>query len=271
VDLLSNVAMLLRSDFAQEAATGFPRLARIPCTSVIKFLDYFEAQAPADRQPLLDVLARFSAMKFFPPQLISRQYQELRTSNPAYVRFWAAMQSERFAHGYRYEGVKMTRMMVRDVETVAAITKVRAGLDWQPRDDPPAALVPDPDLTHLNPAKAPLLRKLVKQAFTRLFAAEAKKLPGGETGYTGTIDGTKLTVWVDFGSMSAQLRYGVSIPDEQRRIFVSRLSYDDLWITNLGWDYLTEENAAPSIELLCEQISYLAGLTHRIAELALNG
>jgi len=267
VDLLSTIATLLRSEFAKEAATGFPTLDRIPCTSVIKFLDYFEAQAPAARQPLLDALARFGAMKFLPPSLVSREFEELRTSNSAYVRFWAAMQSERFAHGYRYEGVKMTRMMVRDVETVAAIAKVRASLDWQPRDDPPPHLVSDPDLTHLNPAKAPLLRKLVKQAFTRLFAAETKKLPGGETGYTGAIDGTKLTVWVDFGSMGAQLRYGVSIPDEQRRIVVSRLSYEGLWITNLGWDYLTEENAARSIDLLCEQIVYLAGLTSRIAGL----
>lgn len=267
MDLLSTIATLLRSEFAKEAAAGFPKLARIPCTSVIKFLDYFEAQAPAGHEPLLDVLARLGAMKFFPPQLISPEYQELRTHDPAYVRFWAAMQSERFAHGYRYEGVKMTRMMVRDVETMAAIAKVRDSLDWQPRDDPPPHLVSDPDLTHLNPAKSPLLRKLVKQAFTRLFAAETKKLPGGETGYTGAINDTKLTVWVDFGSMSAQLRYGVSIPDEQRRIFVSRLSYEDLWITNLGWDYLTEENAAPSIDLLCEQIVYLAGLTSRIAGL----
>lgn len=264
MDLLSNIAALLRSEFSQEASAGFPRLARIPCTSIVKFLDYFEAQAPSDRGALLDVAARLGAMKFLPPPLISREYQELRTNDPAYVRFWAAMQSERFAHGYRYQGVKMTRMMARDPDTVAAVAKIRAALDWQPRDDPPAALVPDPDLRHLNPAKAPPLRKLVKQAFTRLFAAEAKKLPGGETGFTGAIDGTNLTVWVDFGSMSAQLRYGVSIPDEQHRIFVSRLSCEDLWITNLGWDYLTEENAAASIDLLGEQIVYLAGLTNRI-------
>jgi hypothetical protein len=264
VDLFSNIATLVRSDFAAQAAAGFPRLARTPCTSIVKFLDYFEAQSPADRDALLEVLARLGAMKFLPPPLISREYQELRTSHPAYVRFWAAMQSERFARGYRYEGVKMTRMMARDPETVAAVAKIRATLDWQPRDDPPAALVPDPNLAHLNPAKAPLLRKLVKQALVRLFAAETKKLPGGETGFTGTIEGTKLTVWVDFGSMSAQLRYGVSIPDEQRRIFVPRLSYEDLWITNLGWDYLTEENATASIELLGKQIIYLAGLANRI-------
>jgi hypothetical protein len=264
VDLLSNIATLLRSDFTLEASAGFPRLMRIPCTSIVKFLDYFEAQAATDREGLLDVLARLGAMKFLPLPLISRDYQELRTSDPAYSPFWAAIQSERFAHGYRYEGVKMTRMMARDAETVAAVAAIRAKLDWQPRDDPPANLVPDPDLSHLNPAKAPLLRKLVKQVFTQMFAAEAKKLPGGETGFTGTIEGTKLIVWVDFGSMSAQLRYGVSIPDEQHRIFISRLSYEDLWIPNLGWDYLTEENAATSIELLGEQIGYLAGLANRI-------
>ena len=66
-------------------------------------------------------------------------------------------------------------------------------------------------------------------------------------------------------------REGFPRSAKQRRIFVSRLSYEDLWITNLGWDYLTEENAAPSIDLLSEQIVYLAGLTHQIAELALNG
>ena len=251
------------ADFTLEASAGFPRLMRIPSTSIIKFLDYFEAQAATDRDALLDVLARLGAMKFLPPPLISRDYQELRTSHPAYSRFWAAIQSERFAHGYRYEGVKMTRMMVRDPGTVAAIAKIRATLDWQPRDDPPAALVPDPDLSHLNHAKAPLLRKLVKQVFTQMFAAETKKLPGGETGFTGMIEGTKLTVWVDFGSMSAQVRYGVSIPDESR-ILISRVSYEDLWIPNLGWDYLTDENAPASIELLGEQIVYLAGLTKRI-------
>ncbi|HXA05597.1 MAG TPA: hypothetical protein VNY30_12195, partial [Bryobacteraceae bacterium] len=80
MDLLSTITGLLRSEFAKEAAAGFPRLARIPCTSVIKFLDYFEAQAPAARQPLLDALARVGAMKFLPPSLVSREFEELRTS-----------------------------------------------------------------------------------------------------------------------------------------------------------------------------------------------
>jgi hypothetical protein len=144
VDLLSNVASLLRSDFAREASAGFPRLTRIPCTSIIKLLDYFEAQTPSEREALLDVVARLGAMKFLPPPLISREHQELRTGDPVYARFWAAVRSERFAHGYRYEGVKMTRMMTRDPETVAAVAKIRATLDWHPATIRPRPWSPTP-------------------------------------------------------------------------------------------------------------------------------
>jgi len=37
----------------------------------------------------------------------------------------------------------------------------------------------------------------------------------------------------------------------------------DFWGT-YGWDYLTEENAPRSIDLLCERIVYLARLRERI-------
>ena len=37
----------------------------------------------------------------------------------------------------------------------------------------------------------------------------------------------------------------------------------DFWGTT-GWNYLTEENAPRSIELLCERIVYLAKLRERI-------
>lgn len=265
MDTHSNTAALLRSDFAAEASSGFTHLAKIPCTSIIKLLDYFKSIAPAERDSLLDVLARLGAMKLLPAMQIDKEYQQLRTSSPEYVRFWSAMQSERYSAGLRYEGVKMTKMMLADTESRAEMSKYRATLAWLPRDDPPESLVPGRGLAHVQSAKAPLLRKLAGAAFKKLFATETEKLPGGETGYLGSIGGTTVTVWVDFGSMAAQLRYGVSISDAQGRTSVSRLSYEDLWVTNLGLDYLTEENAPRSIDLLCAQILYLVKLAGRIA------
>lgn len=264
MDSISCITAILEESFTQESAADFPVLRRIPCTAVIKFLDYYASLALAERESLREVLARIGAMRFFPPPQFNEEFQQLRITNPAYAEFLKAMQSQTFGYGLRYSGVKMTKLMVNDAETTAFMTNERCKLGWQPRDDPPQTLVSDPDLRNLHPAKAPLLRKLTGSALEQLFSAEKKKLPGGETGYSGILGGRHLTVWVDFGSSLAQLRYGLSTPDAARRIFVSRLSFEDLWVTSLGWDYLTEENAAGCIELLCEQIKYLVQLVERI-------
>jgi hypothetical protein len=131
-------------------------------------------------------------------------------------------------------------------------------------DDPRRDLLPDPDLSHLQPAKAALLRKLVGEAFDALFSTEKRKLASGETGYSGSVGNTKPTVSVDFGSRAAQLRYGMSIANSEGRIGISRLSYEDLWIVNVGWDYLTEENVPRSVDLLCKQVVYLVQLVDRV-------
>jgi hypothetical protein len=265
MDSHSNIAAHLRSDFAAEARTGFALLTKLPCTSIIRFLDYFDSLNLAARDSLLDVLARLGAMKFFPVAQIGKECERLRTSDPAYVQFWAAMQSERYSAGLRYQGMKMTKMILADAESRAEMAKYRATLNWQPRDDSPKSLVRDSNLAHVTSAKAPLLRKLVGAALKGLFATETKKLPGGETGYSGSMNNSSVTVWVDFGSMAAQLRYGVSVSNSPGKFSISRLSYEDLWVTNLGWDYLTEENAPSSIDILCERITYLVNLAERVA------
>ena len=183
MDLLSGITTLLRSEFVDEAGAGFPTLRQIPCTALVKFLDYYDSLALEERNSLLDVLALAGAMRFFPPPRINQEYQSLRTSNAAFAKFQATIQSQLFGFGLRYSGVKMTKLMLSDAETVAEMEKSRAKLDWKPRDDPPPGLVSDPDFRHLQPAKAPLLRKLVGAAFESLFCAEKKKLVGGETGY----------------------------------------------------------------------------------------
>jgi hypothetical protein len=67
--------------------------------------------------------------------------------------------------------------------------------------------------------------------------------------------------------MGLQLRYGVSIPDETKKVFVARLAYEDLWAGGVGWDYLTEENAEASIRLLCEFVVQAVQLRNSVIAL----
>jgi hypothetical protein len=264
MDSLSNVEALLRTDFDAEANSGFAGLQRIPCTAIVKLLDYLEPLDREERDRLLDVLARMGAMKFFPPQQIAIEYESLRSTNSAFVKCWSATHSEPTAAGLRYQSVKMAKMMLGDAESRAEMLKYRAELPSHPRDDPPESLVPRDDLGAVEAAKAPLLRKLASAALKQHFAAGSNKLAGGETEYLGQIGDWKVSVRIDFGAISAQLRYVVSVLNPRNSISVRRLSYEDLWFPNAGWDYLTEENAQRSIDLLVEQIQYLVNLSARI-------
>jgi|tagenome__1003787_1003787.scaffolds.fasta_scaffold20937910_3 hypothetical protein len=76
------------------------------------------------------------------------------------------------------------------------------------------------------------------------FTAVATK--GAEHEY---VHSSGLPVQVDFGSRMGQLCYRVG--DVRSH---GALSYELLWGQPGGWDYLTEENAARSIDLLPELI-----------------
>jgi hypothetical protein len=260
---LDDVSALLRVHLAEEVQAGFPTLSRIPSTGAIKFLDHFSTLTAADADSLLNALARIVAMRFLSPL----ELLNLANTDPALLRYRAAMQSMPFSMGLRYQGLRMRRAMLSDRMTVEMMAKTRATLDFTPRDDMPAVLVPDPDSANLKPAKAPLLRKLIGQKFKELFAAGKRKLPGGETVYAGVLQGTNITVRIVFAGMGLQLRYGVHIPDETKTVFVFGIGYEDLWAAGPDWDYLTEENAEASIHLLCDLVVHVVRLRNSVLAL----
>lgn len=260
-ELLSNITALLRRDLADEADAGFPAVTRIPSTEAIKFLDYFAALDLDRRAALLDAMARLGALQFFPPPVISSDALDLTSNNPALLRYRNAQQSGDFAFGLRYVEPRMAKMMLMDPDGIAHREEVRSGLNFQPRDDPPKELVPDSDIRKVQPANAPLLRKLTEAAFAQLFSPRKTKLPGGETRYAGSIGKTELTVTLDFASRLAQLRWHVTLTMANPNLSASRI--EDFWARS-GWDYLTEENASRSIDLLRERVEYLVQLKERI-------
>jgi hypothetical protein len=264
---LDDVSALLKAHLDGEAQEGFPRLTRTPSSGTIQFLDYFATLAAADRDSLLAVHAEIDALNFFPAPAVRERVEALMTTNPALISYRQTMQSAPFTMGLRYVGLRMLKSMLGDPMTRKMMARTRATLDFIPRDDLPAALVPDPDPAHLQPAKAPLLRKLINEAFPKLFATGKQQRPGGETEYIGALEGTGIQVTIDFSARGPQLRYGVKIPDETKTVFVWGLMYENLWAAVPGWDYLTEENAEPSIRLLCENIAQIVLLRNRVLDL----
>jgi hypothetical protein len=107
----------------------------------------------------------------------------------------------------------------------------------------------------------------MEKAFAQLFSAQKSKLPGGETRYAGSIGSTELTVSVDFSSRFAQLHWFVKMAMANPNLRAFRV--EDFWGSR-AWDYLTEENASRSIDLLCERIVYLVHLKERIDALSVS-
>jgi len=264
---VDDVSALLKTHLGEEAQSGFPRLTQIPSTDIIRFLDYFHTLTAADRDSLLAALAQIDALNLFPAPAVRARVETLITTDPAFVSYRQAMQSAPFTMGLRYVGLRMLKSMLADRMSMEMMARTRATLDFIPRDDLPAALVPDPEPAHLKPAKAPLLRKLINETFLELFATGKQKREGGETEYSGTLEGTEIKVMIDFSARGLQLRYGVKIPDETKAIFVWGLAYENLWAAGQGWDYLTEENAEPSVRQLCEHIAQIVLLRNRVYDL----
>jgi hypothetical protein len=249
-DLRTEVIALLRTQFGEEAAAGFPRLKRVPQTKVIQFLDYFASISKADQAALLDALALRAETHFFAGR------DRVFPSTPAFDRYWQAVTSlGPLFGGYRYTDVKMMSMAAKCKEEggLEGLMKNSSGQALQPRPD----LLPD--LSYLIPAKAPLLRKLLDAALRRNDFVQDKSGRAGQLKYNGP---SGATVWPDFGSRMGQLCYGVSIRGDGFNVV--RLGYELLWGQPGGWDYLTEENAERSINLLPELVGSLIHLAEKV-------
>jgi hypothetical protein len=260
-DSRQNVIPLLRAEYAEEAASGFARLRRIPQTDIIWFLDHFAGLSGAERKALLDALADSGAMAFGPPYGPKLNAMGTVDVPPALARMCEARQRAGGKGGTRYTDLKMLAAdpsLQKPDGYHSSWREHLTDLHFQPRPD----LLPD--LSQLKPAKAPLLRKLVNAALTQTLGLTKEKLAGGVSKGIGRCGDCELTVWVDFGGMLSQLGYSVSLKSAEGQPLAVLFSYERLWGTDGRWDYLTEENAPRSIAFFAEQLAYLADLTQRL-------
>jgi hypothetical protein len=261
------IAALIREELAREVRAGFATLTRIPSSGVIKLLDYLLTLSEAHQAALIEAQARVGALCFFPAPLIAKTFEELRTTDPALLRLKEGLGAAAYSYGLRYLDLRMHRMMRNDPESMARMAETRARLDFAPRDDLPEMLVGTTPIRDIQTAKAPLLRKLLNPMLRHRLGARPTKRPGGELVYQGAIGDVPLRVSIIFSNMYGQMHYAVTWSMRERQILAQRITYEALFGTNTGWDYLTEENAARSIDLLDQLVVSLAGLLERVAAL----
>jgi hypothetical protein len=268
-DSRTNVVTLLRSEFAEEAASGFARLRRIPQTDIIWFVDYFAALSGAESEALLDALADSAAMAFGPPSRPMLNDRGTVDAPPGLAQMCDARNRPGAKGGTRYMDVKMLGADPALREPGGYHPSWReqfTPLHFQPRPD----LLPG--LSEMKAAKAPLVRKLVNTALTKSVGLRKETLAGGVNKFSGRCEDCELTVHVDFGGILSQLGYTVTLKSTAGQPLALLLSYERLWGTGGRWDYLTEENAPRCIAFFAEQLIYLANLTQRlIAERNMKG
>ena len=261
---MEQIVSLVRDRMSAEAATGYPLLRRIPSTRTTVCFDYLDNISPAEQDDLLAARARVAALGFAPTPSARNEILHLVNSHPALVKYREAMLHGPLATGLRYQSIRMAKAMLGDAQSVAMMQQTRSALGYVPRDDAPVPLVNDTDVTKLHPAKAPQLKRLVKPLLQDLLGTREEKEPGGTMKYDGVLDGTPLTIRVDYAARDVQMVYAASIPDPDRKVAVVGTGYEHFFGIGGGWDYLTEENAEASIGLLPELLRRLVGLRNDV-------
>lgn len=245
----------LRDEFAEEQRAGFARLKRVPDSRVIRFLDDFATLSPSDQSDLAAVLADWSSYKLsgdpMPPSIIEQ--------------FTRATCFRGLAEGLRYTGVNLLAGLAKDERhgglagwlQMTGITGLAA--------QPPENLVRD--IGDLVPVKIPTLRRLVKSAFAQLFTPNARDIGSETWSYEGRLGESSLKVLIRYsGRMGRpQLAYQVQVQCKQRALTAPDLCFESVLGVGFGkWDYLTQDNAERSVELLCELVEYVAKLPERL-------
>lgn len=264
---MEQIVSLVRDYMHAEADAGYPLLRQIPSSQATVCFDYLESISPAERQELLEARARITALGFVLTPGAQQEILQLADSNPAMVKYRDAMLRGPLRMGLRYQSIRMAKAMLSDAESVAMMRQTRSTLGYLPRDDSPVPLVNDADVTRLHPAKAPLLKKLVKPLLQGLLSAKEEKMPGGTMKYEGTLNGTSMKVRVDYAARDVQMIYSVSIPDPERKVALIGSGYERFFGMGGGWDYITEENAEASVGLLPELLRRVVARRNEVARL----
>jgi hypothetical protein len=243
----------IRTEIAAEAATGFPRLSRVPDTRVVRFIDHYTALSREARSEFVGVLADWSSYHFTGGPIPDATSQ----------KFLAATAYPDRAEGVRYTGVLM----------LAGLAKGPGGLTgWLDSRNVtgPARLPPETlavGLDDLEPVKLATLRRMVRDVFAARFSPTVRDLGDDVWLFDRTIENAGMRIEVRFsGKMGRpQLRYRMEVREGSKAIVAPNLCFESVLGAGFGWwDYLTRRNAERSVALLADLVQSTALLPERM-------
>ena len=245
------IASILLSRIVAEEKSGFARLHRIPSSERFHFLDYYNSIPEDERLALHKANALVGAHWFE-----SQPSQAAGTPRPAALEKYLAKRG--WFNNWRYWGYRELRMM-------------RSGLKQDPnhslvKDLPPEALA---KVQAVETAKAVDLRKVAKLAFGQLLGAKPENR--GIWAYAGKIEGEKVSVHLDYGSKSYQLRYDVQLSRLKPWQTFKGPAYENLLgFGSGGWNQIEAGSEDQAFALLTELVHEVFDISMTVYEQVLK-
>jgi hypothetical protein len=256
----ADAVRFLRDEFAAEKAAGFPRLKRIPETHTFRFLDYHASLTPEEQEKLETALADWNARRLRP------DVSAPDPSSASYQNYERAISFHGFTGGLRYTPVTLLAGIAKENKVGGVGWWLKAmgfsGLALQP----PEGI--NVDIFNLRPVKGRDLRKLVEAALARSFAPQVREIGDGIKRYDARIGASAVSLLVQFGRRvgEPQLRYDVTVHHPPSGMAFANVKFELLLAAGFGmWNYITEDNAEASAELLAELVAYLAEVPERLS------
>jgi hypothetical protein len=238
-----------------EVASGFPFLRRIPSTNTWRALEHVETITREERDVLFDLLAErgcgWLQAGLDMTAYVERQRELVR--HPVLARYLNGCGQ---APCWKYADPRLLRSCL-DLRRQAAASSPTPipPLDFGPV--PLAAVeAAEPPVT----AKAPEIRKAVKQAFTERFQVRPTNAGAGFWNYPGELRGRPFTLTLNWGTFM-KLRYSVSVGRFPPNKPLQGVTWEGMLGFGIGhWDFVCHHNLAQSVGLLGEVVEKMVML-----------
>jgi hypothetical protein len=241
----------LRAEFDAEEKRNFSKLRRAPDTHVRHFLDYYTSLNSHDQDGLADGATMWATLRLSPHEDFA--YREALGAHPAWNLWRHEMALGRGRDPHYYYSVPNLRNCIAQ----AKIDRARLGASSIPKELEEYA-------SSVRSVKAPELRKHVRAVFSSLFGAEPLNA-GGNWDYSGSLNGSQVTVSIDYGSRHAQLRYEIAVVSTELALSLNRVGFETALGAGFGdWNFIVEENVEDSMLLLSEFVRYASELPNRL-------
>jgi hypothetical protein len=234
----------LRNEIEQEESSGFARLVRVPDSSVMEKLHFYESLSESDKTGFIDCSAYFACTRYC--FVVGRPRFD-HTQHPFFGR-WRSV--SRMGEWLTRKSVPILRSMVGQYK-----------MDLKRGVQSHVTTEQFEYASSIRSVKAPELRKRVRAALKPLGYYKIDEL-----GYYCCKRGSReFRVHVDFGGRSAQLRYVVSRPEFKDIHPLSQFGFEAALGFGFGdWDFIVEENVDDVFSLLPEVVTYSYELPDRI-------